>query len=160
MPATTPTLVLCDALVTALQAAWTEGADDAAERVYFKRIADVGDTALRLVGRKVYVMPTGYDNGAATRGEDEYIHNVAVLVVKRYTDAGDPTTAWIDEQVDWVFTYIVQGFDYSHDGPASFNKKLITLSAAVQVCDVEKLVSGGKLFYSLVELVFSEIRDA
>lgn len=160
MPVVTPTLILCDDLVTALQAAWTEGSDDAAERCYFKRIADVDEPTLKLVGRKVYIMPAGYDNGPATRGEDEFVHNVNVLTVKRFTDAGDPTTAWIDEQVDWVYTYIVQGFDYSHDGPASFNKKLVTLSAAVQVCDVEKLVSGGKLFYSLVELVFSEIRDA
>lgn len=158
--ATTPTLVLCDNLVAALQAAWTEGAYDAVERVYFKRIADVEDPTLKLVGRKVYVMPTGYDNGPVTRGEDEFTHNVSVLVVERYTDAGDPATAWIDTRVDFVYDHIVQGFDYSHDGPASFNKKLVTLSAAVQVCDVEKLVSGGKMFYSLTELVFSEIRDA
>lgn len=158
--ATTPTLVLCDALVTALQSAWTEGADDAAERCYFKRVSDVDDANQKLTGRKVYVMPTGYDNGAATRGEDEFVHEVSVLVVERYTDAGDPTTSWIDTRVDWVYDYIVNGFDYSHDGPPSWNKKLITLSAAVQVCDVEKLVSGGKMFYSMVDLVFSEIRDA
>lgn len=157
---TTPTLTLCDALVTALQAAWTEGANDAAERVYFKRIGDADRPETKLVGRKVYVFPTGYDSGASARGEDDYLHRVSVLVVERYEDAaGDPPTSWIDTRVDWVFTYIVQGFDYSHDGPPSWNKKLVTLGAQVQVCDVEKLL-GGRLFYSLVEIEFQETIDA
>ena len=159
--ASTPTITLCDGLVTALLAAWTEGLNDGVTRCYFKRIGDIDRPETRLVGRQVFIFPTDYDNGPVTRREDEFIHNVSVLVVERYTDAaGDPPTAWIDTRVDFVYDQIVQGFDFSHDGPASWNKKLTTLSANVTVCDVEKLTGGGKLFYSMTELVFSEIRDA
>lgn len=158
---TTPTLLLCDRLVAELLEAWTDkGADDGAERRYFVRIADVTDPQFKLTGRKVYVFPTGYDSGAVTRGEDEYLHTVGVLVVERYPDAGDPPTEWTDERVDFVFEKVVQGFDWSHDGPPSWNRFLVTLSANVQVCDLEKLTSGGKLFYSLTEIQFSEVRSA
>ena len=159
--ASTPTLTLCDDLVTALLGAWTDmGASDGVTRCYFKRIGDSDRPETKLAGRQVYVFPTDYDNGPATRGEDEFIHSVSVLVVERYADAGDPPTAWIDTRVDFVYEQIVQGLDFSHDGPASWNKKLTTLSADVTVCDVEKLTGGGKLFYSMTELAFSEIRDA
>ncbi len=157
----TPTLILCDDLIAALLLAWTDkGADDGAERCYFKRIGDIDRPETKLVGRKVFLFPTHYDNGPTTRGEDEFIHNVSALVVERYTDdAGDPPTDWTDDRVDFVYNQIVQGFDFGRESP-SWNRKLTTLSANVMVCDVEKLTSGGKLFYSLTELVFSEIRDA
>ena len=154
---TTPTLTLCDQLAAALAAAWGPVAPDGVERCYFKRIPDEG--AARLLGRQVYLFPTDYDNGPADRGEDEYTHRVTALVVERYPDAGDPPTEWTDERVDFVFESIVQGLDFSHDGPPSWNPKLLTLSADVRVCDVERLTTQ-KLFHSSVELVFLEIRDA
>lgn len=156
---TTPTLTLCDQLVAALVAAWEPVSPSGVERVYFKRIADAEDPNLKLVGRKVYVFPTHYDNGPEVRGRDEYLHDVSVLVVERYPDAGDPPTEWTDERVDFVYEYVVEGFDYSRDR-ASFNAHLVTLSANVMVCDIEKLTSGGKLFYSLTEIQFSESREA
>lgn len=157
---TTPTLTLCDDLVSALNTAWAPAGNDGVERHYFKRFSDGEDTALKLLGRRVVIFPTGYDNAPAHRGEDDYEHRVSVLTVERYTDAaGDPPKAWIDERVDFVFTHVVQGFDFGRE-PPTWNKKLLTVSADVQVCDVEKLVGGGKLFYSLVDLVFSELRDA
>lgn len=156
---TTPTLTLCDQLVAALEASWSPVSPSGVERCYFKRLGDGDDATTKLEGRRVLVVPTGYDNGPETRGEDGYVHRVSVLTVERYTDAGDPPTEWTDERVDFVFDEIVQGFDFGRQ-PPSWNAKLVTLSAAVQVCDVEKLVTGGKLFYSLVEFEFAEIIDA
>lgn len=157
---TTPTLTLCDDLVSALTTSWAPTGSDGVERAYFKRIGNGEDETTELAGRKVYIFPTSYDNGPADRGEDEFTHNISVLIVERYTDADDPTRAWVDTRVDFVYEEIVEGFDFSHDGPPSWNRKLLTLSAAVTVCDISKLTTGGKLFYSLVEIVFSEIRNA
>lgn len=159
MPVVTPTLLLCDDLVSALQNDWAPTGNDGVERHYFKRFGDGDDTALKLQGRRVVIFPTGYENSPADRGEDDYTHRVSVLTVERYTDAGDPTRDWIDERVDFVFTRVVQGFNWG-SAPPDWNKKLLTVSAEVQLCDVEKLVGGGKLFFALVDLVFSELRDA
>jgi hypothetical protein len=158
---TTPTLTLCNDLVAALLAAWTgRGVNDGAERCYFKRIGDADRPETKLLGRKVFIFPNAYDNGPADRGEDEFLHRVSALIVERYEDAaGDPPTEWTDARVDFVYEQIVEGFDYSHDGPPSWNKKLVTLGASVQMCDVEKLATT-RLFYSLVEFEFSEIRTA
>lgn len=156
---TTPTLTLCEALVTVLTAAWNPVAPDAVEWCFFKRITDEGTR--KLLGRQVYLFPTDYDNAPETRGEDVYTHRITALVVERYpeTDAGDPTRDWIAERVDFVHTQIVQGLDWSHDGPPAFNGKLLTLSADVVVVDIEQLTTQ-RMFYSSVELVFSEVIDA
>lgn len=154
---TTPTLTLCDDLVAALAAAWSPAEPSGVERAYFKRVTDEG--LRKLVGRRVYLFPTAYDNAPADRGEDQYTHRVTALTLERYEDPGDPPTEWTDERVDFVHTRIVEGLDYSHDGPPSWNRKLLTLSADVEVCDVERLTTQ-RLFMAAVELVFLEIRDA
>jgi hypothetical protein len=156
---TTPTLTLCDQLVTALAAAWSPTGDDAVERAYFKRWGDGHDSVSELVGRKVTIYPLTYENGPADRGEDEYEHRVGVQILERYTPDGDPTTEWIDERVDFVFQQIVQGFDYLREH-ATFNRKLWTKSATVRLCESSYLTSGGKVFFSEVEIAFGEIRDA
>lgn len=157
---TTPTLLLCDALVSALQTAWGPTGNDGVERHYFKRVGDAEGAEFKLLGRRVVIYPTHDSNDPASRGEDEWTHNVTVDVFERYTDAGDPTVEWIDRRVDFVTTQIVDGFDFSHTGPPSWNKKLLTLSYDRLLCDPAKLVGSNKLFFSRVELVFSEIRDA
>ncbi|OWY59353.1 hypothetical protein B7486_75020, partial [cyanobacterium TDX16] len=161
--AATPTLNLCDALVALILTTWTgRGASDGAERAYFKDVADADGGNLKIEGRRVVIYPTGYDNGPADRGEEEYTHNVTVDVFEPYpaNTAGDPTTAWIDTRVDFVHEQIVQGFDFSFNGPASFNKKLYTRSAKVSVVNVDTLLGRNKLFWSRIELEFGEIRDA
>lgn len=155
----TPTLVLCDDLVAALVAAWNPVAPDGAEREYFKRVGDPGNAEAKLTGRQAYVFPTRYAFEPQQQGEDGITHEVSVLVVERYTDAGDPPKEWTDERVDFVYQQIVQGFNYSRTRP-SWNRKLVRHSADVEVCDVQKLATGGKLFYSLVNLVFEETTDA
>lgn len=156
---TTPILVLCDDLVTALESAWSPSGNDGVERAYFKRIGDPDDPRTKIAGRRVYIFPTSYLTAGATRLENNYEQKVSVLVVERFDEAsGDPTRDWIDERVDFVHTYIVQGFDYSNDGPAPFNPKLVTLAVEVpSVVDLERLVTSNRLFYCLVDLTFSEL---
>lgn len=154
---TTPTIVLCDGLVSALEAAWSPVAPSGVERAYFVRLGDGEDGSTRLDGRRVVVFPTRYGLQAETRGEDGYTHEVTVLAAERYPDAGDPTRDWLDERVDWVHEQVVKGFDFGRDGPPAWNPMLYTLSADVQVLDLEKLLGGGKLFYAVVEFQFLEL---
>lgn len=157
---TTPTLVLCNDLVAALVAAWEPTGSDGAERAYFKRIADAGGGAHELLGRRVVIYPSDYSLDGATRGEDEITHTVTADVFERYAGDGDPPTEWTDERVDFVWTRIVKGFDFGNDGPPAWNPKLVTRSVDVSVCDVNRLVGSGSLFFSRVELVFAEVRAA
>lgn len=156
---TTPTLTLCDQLVAALVAAWSPTGDDGAERAYFKRWGDGQDPTADLKGRRVVIFPTGYDADFASRDEDEYEHRVGVQIVERYTPDGDVPTEWTDVRVDFVHTRIFQGFDFGRESPA-WNKKLWTKSAEVRVYDAGYLTTGGKVFFSTVDLVFGEYRDA
>lgn len=159
--ATTPTLTLCDGLVTALLTAWNPTSPSTAERHYFKRITDEEEVAslassIKLAEgeRRVIVMPAGYDFVYGTRTENLYTHEVQTLTVERYFTAGDPTNSWLDDRVDFVHTYIVKGFDFR--SPPTWNTKLRTISADVEVCDLEKLLGANKLFYSLVSHRFEE----
>jgi hypothetical protein len=158
---TTPTLLLCDDLVEHLRTQWGCSDPDGVRRAYFEPFGDAEDELSRVYGRQVVVFPTGYGTAYATRGADRYTHLVSVLTVERYEDGGGrPPDEWTDERVDWVHEFVVQGLDFNRDGPPSFNRQLGTLSADVQVCDVEKLVTGGRLFYALAVLEFEEYRTA
>lgn len=156
--ATTPTVVLASNLASAVNTAWAPVAPDAVDWDFFKRYADADAVgAAALSGRQVVFFPTEYTWESGTRAQDEYTHRISCLVVERYTDAaGDPPKTWVSDRVDFVHAQIVKGLRYTRGGPPSFNKNLMTLGATVQVCDVEKLVSGGRLFYALVDLEFLE----
>lgn len=155
----TPTLVLCDQLVAALEAAWAPVAPSGAERAYFKRIGDASSKEDKLAGRRVVIYPTDYDTAPATRGADDFTHNVTVQVFERYEDGGDPSREWIDERVDFVYGAIFEGFDFTRQ-PPEWNPMLTTVSRAVSVLDVSRLLGAGNLFVSVVEFVFLETRDA
>lgn len=156
--ATTPTLELCDDLVAALNTAWAPSAPSAVSRKYFVRVGDADDSHQRISGRQVWIFPERYELADETRGEVNYTHRINVVTAERYEDgAGDVPASWVDDRVDFVHTYIVQGFDFGQDGPPSWNRKLVTVSAGVQVYDVEKLMAGGRLFFSLVEFEFAEL---
>lgn len=155
---TTPTLTLCDNLITALLAAWLPQAPDNAQRAYLHRI-----DLKSVQGRQVLIFPTGYTNAPASRGHDFYTHNITALVFRRYTAAADSEVVvpaeWVDEEVDFVHTRIVQGFDYGRT-LATFNRNLVTLSADVtELYDGEKLATQ-KEFWCAVEMVFQEQRTA
>jgi hypothetical protein len=165
MPVVTPTLTLCDNLVAALLTAWAPTAPSTAERHYFKRITDEDEAQdladsikLEEDERRVIVMPVDYDSRYGSKGEDIFTHEIQTLVVERYAPAGDPTRAWIDDRVDFTYTYIAQGFDFR--SPPTWNRKLRTLATDVMVVDLAKLIGAGKLFFSLVTHTFEEFRDA
>jgi hypothetical protein len=106
----------------------------------------------------VVFFPTEYEWEGATRAEDEYTHRVACLVVERYADAaGDAPKLWTAERVDFVHDQIVKALRFTRGGPAELEPEAPDPRRAVEVCDVEKLMTGGKLFYSLVELEFVEL---
>jgi hypothetical protein len=107
-------------------------------------------------GRKVYVIRSATTGGPATRNDDQTDYSIAVLVVERYTDAGDPSREWIDERVDWVHDMIFNPFDFRT--PPSWNPFLRTIGGDVLVCDLNKLIAGGKLFWSVVGFSFEEIK--
>ncbi|MDY3555306.1 hypothetical protein R5W24_004447 [Gemmata sp. JC717] len=159
MPST-PTLTLCEQLVAALAAAWQPEAPSGVEWAFYKRFGDPESGFEDTSGRQVVIYPVNYDNGPETRGEDRFTHNITVHVAERYTgNEAEPPRDWVTERVDFVYDWIVQGFDYGREAP-DWNPNLTTLSSAVTVCDVTKLLASGNLFFSVVELTFSELRSA
>ncbi|HEY1191914.1 MAG TPA: hypothetical protein VGE74_30060 [Gemmata sp.] len=158
MPST-PTLTLCEQLVDALRTAWAPVAPSGVEWAYYRRFGDAESGFEETVGRQVVIYPVNYDNAPGTRGEDLYTHQVTVHVAERYPDDGDPPRDWVTERVDFVYDRIVQGFDFSRETP-DWNPGLTTLSSVVTVCDVTKLLTSGNLFFSVVEITFSELRSA
>ena len=157
---TTRTLTLCDNLVTYLLGQWKPQAPDGASRAYLSRI-DLSTVK----GRQVLIFPVSYTNRPADRGNDFYTHGVMALTFERYTDAADAEDTvpqeWVDERVDFVNTYIAEGFDFTHDTTfgalAPFNRQLQTLSSDVpDIFDAEKLATQ-KEFWCAVELQFREL---
>ncbi len=166
--ATLPTLTLCDDLAALLLAnVPAQGASpNSVQRVYWTDTADAEDVALALLdGRRVTIAPSHpqtYTYEPHTRSGDLYTHHVSVLVEKRYTDNGDPPRAWIDAEVNWVYTNVVLGFDFDNrttNGP-SFNRQLTTVSADVKIFDLEDLLAHGKLFSSQIDILFNELVTA
>lgn len=157
--ATTPTIDLCDDLVAALTTSWAPAAPNSVERDYFPRYGDGDDDTIALGnGRKVVVKPADYGFRWEIRGRDLYTHNVTVFVTERWTQPGMPTREWIDERVNWVHLFIVQGFDFGRAGGPSWNRQLITLSHDVRfvTAEVEQM---GHLFQAVVDFEFEESVD-
>jgi hypothetical protein len=155
---TTPTLALCADLADAVHTAWNPVAPSAVDWDFFRRYGDGEDRLTKLEGRQVVFFPTeDYDWQNENRGRDLYTHRISCLVVERYLDPGDPPRDWTAERVDFVHTRIVKGLRFTRSGSPSWNPLLVTLGGSVQICDLEKLVTGGKLFYSLVALEFEEL---
>ncbi len=153
--ATSPTLTFCDKLAAVIAAAWNPTAPSAVLRCYQFTFDTEATT-----GRRVYVMPTDYGNEPATRSEDDWRHKVTVVIAERYTVAGEVSTEWIDERVDFVYDRIVDGLDYSHAGPLVWSgRSVLTLGADVEVCDLDTLRTK-KTFWSVVNLEFLEILNA
>lgn len=157
---TTPTLTLCAALATYVQAQASLVSPDVVDWDFFRRFGDADDLAAggATLGKQVIFFPSTYDWENENRGQEQYTHHIFARVVERYADAsGDPPKAWTGARVDWIHTYLVKGLRFARGGPPAFNPMLMTLGASVQVYDADKLISSGKLFYALVELEFEEL---
>jgi len=150
-------ITVCDALVTAVEAALDAPLDATVARLYLAPLDLSKDT-----GRYVWVFPARYSNTPASRGEDTWTHNVGVIVAERYTGAGEPTTVWIDERVEFceakVFTtldLVRPWLSFGVDGA----RRLLTQTAEVTVYDDLRLAEK-KLFWSEMRFEFTEILDA
>jgi hypothetical protein len=84
---TSPTVVLCQNLASAVQTAWGPTAPSAADWDFFKRYGDADEVAAAaLVGRQVVFFPSEYAWDGATRAEDEYTHSS-----RAWWSSGTPT---------------------------------------------------------------------
>lgn len=110
--------------------------------------------------RRVYVIPVRRtEAGKSTREKDRYEYEVEVLVVRRYTDAaGDPPDDWIDAEVAWQETNVMDRLGNERtertaaDMLATF--AYCTRSEPFYVYDPEPL-QGHKLFTSYQAFTFS-----
>jgi hypothetical protein len=152
-----PTIALCDALVTFGRAQWEPKAPSGIERSHRGQTIKLDESK----GRQVRIVPLGYDSIAAARGLDFYNHRIGVLTFERYEDAADPEEvipiAWIDERVDFVHT-LRDAFDFYRDGTQpSFNKQLQTITAPVEDIYDPDLLAQDKVFWSWIEFGFQEV---
>lgn len=147
-------LDVCDALVAAVGAAWTEGASDSVERVYLAPI-----NFHTQAGRHVYIFPTNYENSPATRSEDDWTYQVGVVVVEKHASAGEPSTSWLDERVTFVQEKVFDVLDFAR-APliVGTGLGLITQTSSVEVYDETKL-NELHTFWSELTFTFTEIRS-
>lgn len=151
---TTPTITLCEQLVTELQTAWVPTGNDEVLYDYIYRF-----NATNLKGRKVVLFPTGYDSSAENRGEDSYSHLITALIVERYEDADSPPKEWVTERIDFVFDKVVSGLDYFKSNLSLSGREISTARADVTLYDPVKLATDH-LFYSTVEFEFTETLES
>ena len=149
-------LTVCDALVTAIDAAWTTKTADSGS-VSREYIAPLSTSELSsLTGRKVYVIPGDYVNNPATRKEDQWEYRIGVLVVERYASAGLPSNSWMDTRVDFVENIVANACDYSHSLLSVSNREVWTESLETQTYNLD-LLNESNLFWSETSLVLREI---
>jgi hypothetical protein len=145
-------LDVCDALVEVITDGLDDPADAQVERVYLAPIAQKDDTE-----RRVWVYPTRYNKTPASRGEDEWVHSVSVVVAEWHRDAGEPPKSWVDERVTFTESKVFSALDFSHEYLVfSTTRRLLTYQADCVVFDAAKLES--KLFWSELTFEFREIK--
>lgn len=112
-------------------------------------------------GRKVYVFPSSYTGGPATRAEDQNDYTLAVVVAEVYRGGGDPPDDWIDARalfVEWLANTVlgdpragrllaVEGDPDSGLWPES--------AEVTTVYDLEELTQK-KLFFSVLTITYRE----
>lgn len=93
-----------DDAVAKVIAAWTAMVSpDEVKVLYAEDIPLTPDDAEVIEGRKVYVLPAGYDAADQYDRADLLTrYTLGVLVVERFADAGAPPPAWVRERVAFV----------------------------------------------------------
>lgn len=161
MPATSRILTLCDALVTAIDTAWTQGASDTISRRY---IAPIATNELHtLTGRHIYVFPGPYSDEPADRGRDLFRHEIGLIIVERYESlGGDPADTtlrtWVDTRVDFVESTVIAAIDFDGRGAAGVleigsTRNVMTESIEVLTYD-EEILNEKKTFLSRLTVNF------
>lgn len=152
-------ITVCDALVTAIGTAWTTRVADNGT-VARKYLAPVSVQELSsLTGRKVYVFPGPYSNSLENRAEDAWGYDVGIVVVERYTDAGEPLDAWMDARVLFVEEIVAAACDYPRSPLAIGSRKLRTEDITTTTYDIP-LLNTSNLFWSELQVSLREIKAA
>ncbi len=157
MPDLARVLAACDDVVTAIRETWEPSGVDSVERAYFSGVTEK-DLA-SLTGRKVYVFPASYDDSPIDRGNDEWIHEIGIVVVERYADGGKPSVAWMDERVLFVEQTVRTSIDF--DGrEGSLGGRLTTQTAPVTDVFEVAAFHETRAFWSEIQLELREIVEA
>jgi hypothetical protein len=157
---------VCDAVVTAVLAAWNTSispaavaAPDSVERTYLTPVKFNS-----LTGRKVWVSPVGFGDENASRAENLGQYTVAVVVAERYEDAGLPSRAWLDTRVDFVeLLYDLLG-SYGNRRASGWlsagtpARRHYTERAAVGEVYSFEYLDQQHVFWAEMELEFREVR--
>lgn len=151
-------LTVCDALVTALVAGLDDPNCATVERVYLAPVDLKSEQS-----RRVWVFPASYQHSPASRGENEWIYQVGVIVAERYADAGEPTVAWLDERVEFTQTQVFTALDHARELLAfgtDGTRRLWTQTGGCEVVYDADRLSTQKLFWSELRFEFREIQNA
>lgn len=110
-------------------------------------------------GRKVYVFgATERQESPATRSEDFNDYGIVVIVLERFTDAGDVPNDWLDERVAWVESGIYDTFGDARTTNLAVPGADPVTQEWTQVYSPE-LLRQLKLFRSEVTIVFRRIEE-
>ena len=91
-------LEVADIAAAAVSTAWSPTAPDSVSREYGDE-----EPAATFTGRRVYVFPMGDGEvERISRTEVEWYYKLAIVSAEKYTGAGLPTKAWMDERVEWA----------------------------------------------------------
>lgn len=150
---------LADAIVAAIRSGLTANDETEIERSYYPDVVSPDFDWSTIGGkRRVYVTPFGYgqvDN--YTRGQDLNEYRVGVLVVRRFADEGNPPREWIDGEMDWTETYVLDRLD--NERTAVVPSEIATVAAYVDTAEVVMVYEPGelmrsKLFWSGIDFAF------
>lgn len=147
---------VCEAIVTALAAAWVPVEPDTCE---FDFIAPVSiDDLDSFLGRKVTVFPGPQEDDGENRGEDKLDMTIGVLAVERYTDAGDPSKAWMKERLYWMENTIKGTIKNYRRTPLVIGARRIRLQGPIAIETFElRARNESKIFWSELEFKMIEV---
>lgn len=150
---------LADRVVEALTALrpTEDAAGTTVEKLYLQQILD-REYQATIAGRLVLVVPMGKRQvEGATRGQDEWGWDIRVLVIRRYTEAGDVPAAWTKIETIWVEENVLEALGDARR--EDFPKTLADLDFYPDEAEVEEfydedLLLRDKLFFSSVMFLF------
>lgn len=140
---------VCDEVVAYLQTTW----GDAQTTITREYLPDF--FTHEFTGPAVYVFPASYSQtDIVTRASDEISNRVSVVFAEKYTDAGKPTTAWIDARVRTVEQKIYKPLgDHRTEAISGLWPET---AEVLSVYDYDFL-QGASLFLSEVEIDLREV---
>lgn len=153
---------VADACVARLLAAWPPAVSDlaSAERVWEFRAPDPERGLRGVDGRRVYVVPDGYDSPeAVTRAFDANDYRVKVLVVEVHPGGTDGVPGdWIDDRAAFVEAWVYAILSDSRAEPLALPGGGSAVAQAAEVtvvCDRDVLAEESA-FWSESEFTFRE----